>query len=157
LSFELLRVEKITQKSDIPFELLLLADETVEAIDRYVHDSDCYVVRMSASSEQIAAFVLQGLNEREIELKNLAVSTNLQRRGIGTRIITEIRKIVKEKGYSILWVGTPDVAFRQVSFYEKSGFHKAGLKVNFFIENYQAPIFDHGVQLKDMLLLKLTV
>ena len=43
---------------------------------------------------------------------------------------------------------------RQIHFYEMNGFIKYTIRKDFFIENYDLPIFENGVQLKDMQLLK---
>lgn len=41
-----------------------------------------------------------------------------------------------------------------VPFYEKSGFVVSHRIENYFIEHYNEPIFEHGVQLKDKVYLK---
>lgn len=55
--------------------------------------------------------------------------------------------------YSKLIVGTADSGIDQIRFYERNGFMKFGLRKNFFIENYELPIIENGIQLKDMILL----
>ena len=152
-----LRIERKTSTDSIPFDLLLLADETMEAIDRYVNDSDIYVAKQHNSCNPVAVFVLQLLNPVEIEIKNIAVAENFQGNGVGSWLIKMIRQIAMQYGRAIIWVGTPDCASREISFYEKNGFKKAGMKKNFFIDNYPDPIFDNGVQLTDMVMLKMEI
>ncbi|MFB9844507.1 GNAT family N-acetyltransferase [Mucilaginibacter ginsenosidivorans] len=152
-----LQIEKITSKENIPFELLLLADETLEAIGKYINASDVYVAKQTGSTNPIAVFVLQLLNPAEIEIKNIAVATGFQRNGIGSCLIERIQQIAKQLGCVTIWVGTPDCATREISFYERNGFKKAGFKKNFFIDNYIEPIFDNGVLLKDMVMLSMEV
>ena len=50
--------------------------------------------------------------------------------------------------FKILQVGTGDVA-SAISFYEKCGFKKFHKIKNFFIKNYEKPIYECGVQLID--------
>jgi N-acetylglutamate synthase-like GNAT family acetyltransferase len=76
-------VGKIYSKHDLPFDLLLLADETIEAIEKYIYGSEVYVVRESEDSEAIAVFALLKINDDDIEIKNIAVMETLQNRGIG--------------------------------------------------------------------------
>lgn len=88
-----LRIERKTSTDSIPFDLLLLADETMEAIDRYVNDSDIYVAKQHNSCNPVAVFVLQLLNPVEIEIKNIAVAENFQGNGVGSWLIKMIRQI----------------------------------------------------------------
>lgn len=61
----------LSKKDDLPYDLLLLADETKSAIDKYVFDSRVYVVKNEA--QIIVAFCLHEVHEITIELKNIAV------------------------------------------------------------------------------------
>lgn len=145
---------QLSAEDTIPYELLLLADETREAIDKYIGDSMVFVLQSTTSNDAGAAFALYPINAEELELKNIAVAENLQGAGIGSYLITEIKKIAKDAGYNTLWVGTPDTAVRELNFYKKNGFEDAYIKENFFLENYTEPIYNNGVLLKDMAMLK---
>lgn len=140
-----------TNENNLPYALLLLADETKEAIDKYIYDSEVY--RVKAENETIAAFCLYEADNNWIELKNIAVSPAFQGKGFGSKIISHIKSLCKSKYASIL-VGTADCAHAQIRFYEKNDFQKYGVRENFYIENYPDPIIENGVQLKDMILLK---
>src|ERR1700749_481121 len=93
-----LSIEKVILKKDIPFDLLLLADETIEDIDKYLDDSEVYVAKQSGSVDPIAVFVLRQLSASDVELKNIAVAENLQGTGIGSWLINTIKQIVKQQG-----------------------------------------------------------
>lgn len=41
-------IEKISDKDRIPYHLLLLADETIDAIDKYIHDAGIYTAKENA-------------------------------------------------------------------------------------------------------------
>lgn len=138
-------------KSNFPYEILLLADETIEAIDKYIFDSDVY--RVTKSGKTIAAFCLLEVNESTIEIKNIAVVDNFRNKGVGSEIIDFIKRICKER-YSTIIVGTADNGINQIRFYERNGFEKFDTVKNFFIENYPDPIYENGIRLKDMILLK---
>src|SRR5262245_19206575 len=118
------KVSKLQSKNDIPFDLLLLADETIEAIEKYIYNSDVYIVTDSEQAQTIAVFVLYKISNAEIEIKNMAVAEALQGRGIGSYLISEIRSIAKNENFNKIIVGTPDGALRQINFYEKNGFIK---------------------------------
>ena len=51
-------------------------------------------------------------------------------------------------------VGTGDSSIT-ISFYKKCGFVYSHRIPNFFIDNYDHPIFEEGKQLKDMIYLKI--
>lgn len=86
-----------------------------------------------------------------VELKNLAVLKEEQGKGYGKRMIEYVCKFYSEK-YRMLFVGTGDVDVT-VGFYKHCGFTYSHRVKNFFIENYDHPIYEDGVQLKDMVYL----
>ena len=149
------QIRKFSQKEDLPFELLLLADETIGAIEKYIHDSDVYIAVESEHSQPIAVFVLYKSSDKEIEIKNIAVAECRQNAGIGSFLISEIKRMAIAAKYENIIVGTPDGAARQINFYEKNGFKKYDVRKDFFIQNYVAPIIENGVMLKDMVMLKM--
>ncbi|AYL96193.1 GNAT family N-acetyltransferase [Mucilaginibacter celer] len=147
----------VSDENDIPFDLLLLADESIEAINKYIYQCRVYIVTSPNNNKPIAVFALLHLNQEEIEIKNIAVATEYQGLGIGSKLIDEIKQLAIDQGYRQIWVGTADCALPEIVFYEKNGFTKAGVKTNFFIDNYPAPIFDNGVMLKDMIMLQMNI
>lgn len=149
------RLKLVENKEEYPYPLLLLADETREAIDKYVYDSDVYVVYQGG--DKIAVFCLYRIDEDTIELKNIAIAPSLQGKGMGSILIKEIIAIAQRKGYNELIVGTADCGVDQIRFYERNGFVKYAVKENFFIENYAEPIIENGIQLKDMVMLRMDI
>ena len=154
MEIQTLKFEVIPDRENYPYELLLLADETIESINKYIFDSTVYCVKNN--EETIAAFCLYEIDDNTIELKNIAVAEKYQNRGCGSAIISFIKKICKNKYRSII-VGTGDCGIQQIRFYEKNGFCKYDIQKNFFIENFEEPIFENGNQLKDMVMLKYEV
>ncbi|WP_300598960.1 GNAT family N-acetyltransferase [Niabella sp.] len=136
----------------LPFGLLLLADETIEAIEKYIYDSAVYV--LMDAKEMIGVAVLYPLSADALEIKNMAVAASHQNKGIGSFLIQQIIAVARKQQYKTLIVGTADTGLRQIRFYERNGFKKYGLRENFFITHYPQPIFENGVQLKDMVLLR---
>lgn len=142
---------KIEQGTDIPYELLLLADETVEAINQYIFN--CAVYLLNDGLENIAVMALYPNGSTELEIKNIAVIESCRSRGIGSILIDKAKKIAKENSFTILTVGTSDTGFQQIRFYEKNGFVKKGIRKNFFTDNYPFPIYENGLQMRDMVVL----
>jgi ribosomal protein S18 acetylase RimI-like enzyme len=148
-------IEKLDDSDEVPFHLLLLADETMAAINKYLYISDTYIAKEVFSQQVIGAFVLQKINAKEIEIKNIAVDEAFQGQGIGSFLLDKIKQISVQHGAQILWVGAPDCAIRQLNFYRRNGFRKAGLRIDFFHENYPEPIYENGILLRDMLMLQI--
>lgn len=57
------------------------------------------------------------------------------------------------RNFSVMKAGTGDSPLT-IPFYESCGFVKSGRIKNFFIQNYDHPIFEAGVQLVDMIYLE---
>lgn len=142
---------QLNRDSEIPYPLLLLADETKEAINQYIFNSDLYL--LNNGTENIAVMALYKKSNSELEIKNVAVIESYRSKGLGGILMDKAKEIAKENHYKTLTVGTSDTGFQQIRFYEKNGFIKNGVLKDFFIENYPDPIYENGLQMKDMILL----
>lgn len=145
------KIRQLGKTEEIPFDLLLLADPTEEAIKRYIFNSDIYVLEQN--DKTIGVCVLQAISCDEIEIKNIAVAANCQGRGFGRLMLRDAAIRAKEKGFKAIVVGTGDVS-AILRFYRKEGFELFGARENFFVDNYPEPIYEEGIQLKDMVLLR---
>lgn len=147
-----LKISKITE--NYPYDLLLLADETIEGINKYLFDSEVYVAKRIDNGISIGVFCLRHINTDTIEIMNIAVAEQYQNTGIGSQLLVESFKIAKAQGYKEIILGTADCGIKQIRFYEKNGFVKYDIKKNYFTDIYDTPIYENGVQLKDMVMLK---
>jgi len=136
----------------IPYDLLLLADESIEAINKYIHQSDIYL--LERDNTMIAVFALQTISNDTVEIKNIAVDTALQGQGIGQGLLKDAIDLAKEKGYKEIIIGTGDAGIQQLYLYQKVGFEIYDIKHRFFLDNYPEPIFEKGIQLKHMIMLR---
>lgn len=143
-------IVQITEKKKQYLDLLLLADEQEEMIDRYLERGDMFVLQ-DEHKKAIAVAVVTVEGDNVVELKNLAVLKEEQGKGYGKRMIEYVCKFYSEK-YRMLFVGT-GVVDVTVGFYKHCGFTYSHRVKNFFIENYDHPIYEDGVQLKDMVYL----
>lgn len=145
-----MRIYKVSQKEKkLYLDLLLLADEQEDMIDRYLERGTMYVLDDNGIK---AECVVTNENNYILEIKNIAVLPEYQGLGYGRALI---EFLVREYGstYSILQVGTGDSP-STIPFYEKCGFIKSHIIKNFFIDNYNHPIIECGIQLKDMIYLQ---
>ena len=147
-------LHKLKNGDAIPFDLLLLADETKDAIEKYIYDSDIYTVFTKGDLNPIGVFALYKINDSKVEIKNIAILESYRGQGMGSFLIEKIKEIAIKQRYKEIIVGTADAATKEIQFYEKNGFKKYDVKKNFFIENYSKPIIENGIMLKDMIMLK---
>ena len=142
----------LKQTDTIPYSLLLLADEEIQAIERYIFQSDMYVVE--TDKKVIGVYALYPIDKQTAEIKAIAVGEEHQNRGIGKFMLMDAQDKAREKGFGILLIGTPTIAKKQLAIYSKAGFNLSHVIKNFFIDHYSAPIFEEGIQLTDMAVLK---
>lgn len=130
-------------------DLLLLADEQEDMIDKYLDRGTMYALM---ENDVRAVCVVTDEGNSVLEIKNIAVKREYQKMGYGKKLIEFIER--KYKGsYNVLKVGTGDSRLT-IPFYEKCGFVRAYRVKNFFIDNYDHPIFELGKQLVDMVYLE---
>lgn len=144
-----MRIRKIQENKKQYLELLLLADEQEDMIDRYLDRGTMYVLDNNGVK---AECVVTDEGSGILEIKNIATLPQHQKQGYARRLIDYL--VAQYAGqYSILRVGTGDSPLT-VPFYEKCGFTRSHVVKNFFIDNYNHPIFECGIQLKDMVYLQ---
>ena len=86
-----------------------------------------------------------------LEIKNLAVLSEFQRKGYGKKLVQFVCDRYRDR-FSEVRVGTGESPLT-VPFYKKYGFTVTHRVEDFFINNYDHPIIEAGVQLKDMVYL----
>ena len=147
-----MKIIEITENKKEYLDLLLLADEQEDMIDRYLEKGRMYVLDDDGiKSECVITDEGNGL----LEIKNIATYPEYQGKGYAKTLIDFIVQTFSER-YSVLQVGTGDSPLT-VPFYEKCGFVRSHTVPNFFTDNYDHPIFECGVQLVDMVYLRRTM
>ena len=142
-------IKKIEENKKDYLDLLLLADESEDMIDRYLERGDLYVL-FDGGVKSLCVVTDEGCGT--LEIKNIATYPEFQGNGYARTLIDFIENKYKSK-FSILEVGTGDSPLT-IPFYEKCGFVRTRTVPNFFTDNYPVPIFECGIQLVDMIYLK---
>ena len=147
-----MKIVEITENKKEYLDLLLLADEQEDMIDRYLEKGRMYVLDDDGiKSECVITDEGNGL----LEIKNIATYPEYQGKGYAKTLIDFIVQTFSER-YSVLQVGTGDSPLT-VPFYEKCDFVRSHTVPNFFTDNYDHPIFECGIQLVDMVYLRRTM
>ncbi len=144
-----MKIRKVTANKKQYLDLLLLADEQENMIDRYLEQGTMYVLEEDGIK---AECVVTDEGGGVLELKNIAVRPADQGKGYGKALVDFLVQTYARQ-YSLLQAGTGDSPCT-IPFYEACGFYKHHLIKNFFIDNYDHPIFECGVQLVDMVYLQ---
>lgn len=143
---------KRQKPANMPMALLLQADPSVEQIQKYLPESHCFTANLS--DKVVAVLVLLPENRETLEIKNIAVTPEWQRKGIGTQLLKFTEDFATENGYRQLIIGTGNSSINQLELYQKAGFGIFETRHDYFIKNYPEPIIENGMQCKHMILLK---
>ena len=143
--------DKLDKDDQIPYELLLLADPSKNLIDKYLNLSDVFVAKQN--DETIGILVLFPLTSRTVEIKNIAVKSEFQGKGIGSYLINNVVKVALFNGQKSICIGTANSSVGQLYLYQKLGFEISEIRKGFFTDNYPEPIYEYGIQAKHMLML----
>ncbi len=144
-----MEIREIKEDKKIYIELLLLADEEERMIDEYLERGQMFVL----DDEGIKAeCVVTQEGDNVIEIKNIAVYPKYQKKGYGKKLIEFIETKYKND-FDIIRVGTGDSKLT-IPFYENCGFKRSYCIKDFFVNNYENPIYEDGIRLKDMVYLE---
>ena len=149
-----MRFAKVTENKKRYLDLLLLADESEEMVDRYLDRGDMFL--LEAEGHTLASLVLTREGPDAWELKSLAVVPLWQGKGWGRAAVAFARGYCRGRGGRRLQVGTGDSP-ATLGFYQRCGFSITHREKDFFTRNYPAPIWDEakGGYLRDMVYLEM--
>lgn len=145
----MVKIEKINENKKQFLDLLLLADEQENMIDKYLPGGDLFALY---DGDLKSVCVVVPVNNETCELKIIATYKKYQGKGYGRALINYIVDFYKND-YKTMLVGTGE-APAILSFYESCGFEKAYRVKNFFTDHYDHAMFEGDVQLVDMIYLK---
>ena len=144
-----MEIRKVETNKKRYLDLLLLADEQEDMVDRYLERGTMYVLRDDGVK---AECVVTDEGKGILELKNIAVEPTAQGKGYGKAIVDFLVRTYTGQ-YAVLQVGTGDSP-STIPFYEACGFCRHHLVKNFFTDHYDHPIYECGVRLVDMVYLQ---
>lgn len=145
-----MQITRVLENKRRYLPLLLLADEQEDMIERYLERGEMFA--LGDQDGALAICVVTNEGEGQLEIKNLAVRPDMQKRGYGRMLIDFIADHYRGR-YHTLLVGTGDSPLT-VPFYERCGFVRSHVVKDFFTDHYDHPIIEDGVLLQDMVYLK---
>jgi ribosomal protein S18 acetylase RimI-like enzyme len=147
-------IRRLETNEKMPWELLLMADPSKEAIEKYLPISEVFIALLD--NELIGAYVLANISPDVIELKNIAVYGKYQGKGFGKKLVLDAISKAKDKGVKRMEVGTGNSSLHQLALYQKCGFGIVGIEKDFFVKNYKEEIIENGIRCVDMIRLAIT-
>lgn len=143
-----MNITQVTGAKKEYLDLLLLADEQENMIDKYLESGEMFVLEDNGiKAECVITKEADGI----YEIKNIAVLPDFQRKGYGKSLIDFL--FSRYSDCKVMFVGTGDIP-SILAFYNICGFTESHRIKNFFIDNYNHPMFEDGKQLIDMVYLK---
>ena len=132
----------------LPLSLLLEADPSEECIRRYLSDSWCFAAISDATI--VGACVTKPMGSGRAEIFSIAVSPECQQQGIGTKLLQYVLDQLSKREIKHVELSTGTFGY-QLTFYQRLGFRVDSVVKDFFLNRCSEPIFENGLQHKDML------
>lgn len=136
----------------VPLSLLLEGDPSESSISAYLTDSWCFVAEMDGIV--VGACIVKSMAPNFSEVFNVSVRPEFQQKRIGTDLLVYAIQALKLKKIKRLELGTGSFGY-QLAYYHRLGFRVDSVVKNHFTDNYAQPVYENGIQHKDMLRLYL--
>ncbi|HEY5799737.1 MAG TPA: GNAT family N-acetyltransferase [Burkholderiaceae bacterium] len=137
-----------------PYELLLEADPSKEAIAAYLRPEATFVLREDGAVMGI--YVLTS-EDGAAEIRNLAVAAAHRNRGFGALLLADAIARARRAGANTLTIATGNSSIGQLYLYQKMGFEMAELQRDYFTQRYAAPLFENGIACRHRLVLRMAL
>jgi ribosomal protein S18 acetylase RimI-like enzyme len=132
------------------------AEEGEERIRATLLDLTCTAYASYLHGQLAGAAVVRWEEDEPNEIVYIAVAPDLRGRGYGKQIIHVLQEELHQRqGHSLL-VGTANTSLENIAFYQKCGFRMFEVRRDYFAY-IQPPIVEHGIVLRDMLVLRYDV
>jgi ribosomal protein S18 acetylase RimI-like enzyme len=146
---ENLNIRIITEHKKDYLPLLLLGDESENQIDKYLERGELFALYYG---DLKCVCVITDEGNGTLEIQNIATDERYQRQGYASKLMNHITEYYKER-YDKIILGTGDVP-GILAFYERREFAATHRLPDYFTENYDHPMFEDGVLLKDKVYLE---
>jgi ribosomal protein S18 acetylase RimI-like enzyme len=112
-----------------------------------------YVVRSDGNDLAAAAVRWAGCDS---EIVYLATHETVRGQGYGAALMRGLIEEAGARGVEALYVGSANSSLRNIAFYQKRGFRMVSVREDFF-DYLPAPLYENGIRMRDMLMLRLIV
>ncbi len=145
---------QVVDSNLVPLALLLEADPSQQSINSYLADAWCFAAYQQEA--MVGICVVREIKPQVAEVFNVSVLPECQRQGIGSALLRFALGQLSEMNIRRVELGTGTFGY-QLTYYQRLGFRVESIIKDHFLVNYSEPIFEHGIQHKDMLRLSLNL
>ena len=142
-----------THETTFLLPVLSDAEEGEERIRAALLDPTCTAYASWLDGQLAGAAVVRWREDEPSEIVYIAVAPELRGRGYGKQIMHFFQEELRRRGGHTLLVGTANAALENIAFYQKCGFRMFEIRRDYFAY-IQPPITEHGIVLRDMLVLR---
>jgi len=131
--------------------LFALADDSDAQVRSYYQRGELFVLSNGASNPLGMVLTVPRL-DGSVELKAMAVRSELQGLGVGRRLLALALDELCRSGTRRVVLGTAASGVRQLAFYQKAGFRPLKIERDFFSEarGYPSGLSENGIAVRDM-------
>jgi N-acetylglutamate synthase-like GNAT family acetyltransferase len=144
-------IRELKNLQEIHFELLLSADPSRKQVHQYIRKATVFC--LEENGELIGCYAFAAVDQEVVEIKNIAVQEHHQRQGHGTVMLNDAIDKARAMQFKKIIIGTGNSSIGQLHLYQKVGFRISDVKKDFFSLNYEQPIFENGIECRDMIVL----
>lgn len=137
----------------IPYDLLLLGDENRALIEKYLPNSQVFVLEIEQKVVGVGVLKIHNLSG---EIMNIAVAPEYQRNGFGRALLRAMSEAAEHAAVQQLRIATGNSGISQIALYQQEGFDLIAIDRNYFLRNYSEPIWENGIQCKHQLIFQKT-
>lgn len=150
-----LLIQPFQQATARHYKLLLSADPSRKVVDSYL--ARAHKFELLNDNQLVGVILLIDTRPETIEIVNVAVIEKYWNHGLGEKLVRFGISWAKEHYYQTIEIGTGSTSFGQLYLYQKCGFRIVGVDTDFFVRNYDEPIIENKLVLKDMVRLRLNL
>jgi len=148
-----IKIYELGHNEEAPMELLLLADPSEELVNKYLSKGICYIAK--SGEEVVGVVLIMGTAPGTVEVMNLAVKPELHNKGIGKQLLLYVIEEIKKGDTKRIEIGTGNPGVIQMLLYQKCGFRIVGVDFDFFRRTHKEPIYENGIECRDMIRMRI--
>lgn len=132
--------------------LLLEAEPSERALRWGLHNLVDTIYRMDVDGRLVGAATMRWSTD-PAEILELAIAPEARGQGLGKHFVAWLIDQARQRKQRALVVGTANSSIENIAFYQKCGFRMDHIRHNYF-RYYREPIYEHGIQVRDMLVFR---
>lgn len=154
---DILIIRRLGDNIEPPYELLNLAEPFMKvAMEDYIKRGICYVA-YNNNKELVGTYILLQTQPKTLELVNVSIDEQFRRRGNGKRLVEHAIGQSAIHGAEVMEIGVGNSSIRLLEMYQQNGFNISSIDFDYFIRNFNSPIYENGIHCKHLIKLRIDI